>query len=92
MEKTEGHISGYVHTGPVPNDSDLKIVTDRPFVYCQSVPDQVRKLDLQKSRSSFWNRFGPKRIRHRVNTWTSSFWYFSTILKATTCILRMLNW
>ena len=32
------------------------------------------------------------RIRHRVNTWTGSFWYFGAILKATTCILRMLNW
>ena len=71
----------------------------------RNVP-QVRKLDLQKSRSSFWNRSGPKRIRHRVNTrtgsfwrirhrvntWTGSFWYFGAILKATTCILRMLNW
>ena len=24
---------GYVHTGPIPNGSDLKIVTDRPFVH-----------------------------------------------------------
>ena len=24
---------GYVHTGPVPNGSDLKIVTNRPFVH-----------------------------------------------------------
>ena len=51
---------GYVHTGPVPNGSNVKIVTDRPFVHTgpanrtrQSVPDQVRKLDLPKSRSSF---------------------------------------
>ena len=26
-------ILGYVHTGPVPNGSNLKIVTDRPFVH-----------------------------------------------------------
>ena len=26
-------VSGYVHTGLVPNGSDLKIVTDRPFVH-----------------------------------------------------------
>ena len=26
-------LSGYVHTGPVPNGSDPKIVPDRPFVH-----------------------------------------------------------
>ena len=49
------------------------------------VPKRIRHR-VNTRTGSFW------RIRHRVNTWTGSFWYFGAILKATTCILRMLNW
>ena len=94
---------------PIQNSCRIGLLFTRDLLTVPSIRcryDQVRKLDLQKSRSSFWNRSGPKRIRHRVNTrtgsfwwishrintWTGSFWYFGAILKATTCILRMLNW
>ena len=33
LAKITGLNLGYVHMGPTPNGSDLKIVTDRPFVH-----------------------------------------------------------
>ena len=42
---------GYVHTGPVPNGSDLKIVTDRPFVHTGPANRTVDRFPI---RSDNW--------------------------------------
>ena len=38
---------GYVHTGPVPNGSGLKIVTDRPFVHMRPANRTVNPFPIR---------------------------------------------
>ena len=53
------HALGYVHTGPVPNGSDPKIVPDRPFVHTGPANRTVNPFPI---RSENWTskKAGPE--------------------------------
>lgn len=67
--------------GPVPNGSNLKIMTDRRFVHTGPANRTVNPFPIRsdsgppKMQVQFGNCFGPKQICHHVNTWTDSFRY-----------------
>ena len=91
--------------GLVPNGSDLKIVTDRPFIHTGPTNHTVNPFPIRSENWTskqagpvlelFRSQMDPSPCKHLdrfLLVLAAQLDFFGTILKASTCILRMFNW